>query len=126
MVVIVKGDKKLTVPTSAYNNYYKNAGWIIRNGKKQEKELEDNNSVEKEEKEVIDDVTEETEENSNEDADGSDDEDWDSVMEDEEVEKPLSEMNRQELEDKAASLGVDITGLSTNKQIREAIRNYGK
>lgn len=45
-------------------------------------------------------------------------------MEEEEVEKPLSEMNRQELERKANSLGVDITGLTTNKQIREAIRSY--
>ena len=38
------------------------------------------------------------------------------------VTKPLSEMNRSELEAYAAQLNVDLTGLSSNKQYREAIK----
>ena len=43
-------------------------------------------------------------------------------MQEDDVEKPLSEMNNYELKQKAESLGIDISGLKSNKEIREAIR----
>lgn len=55
--------------------------------------------------------------------DEDDSENWDEVME-EEQEKNLNDMNRSELEKKAASLGVDITDCNNNKQIRERLRSY--
>ncbi len=53
--------------------------------------------------------------------DGSDDE-WENAME--EAEKPLSEMNVEELRAKAASLGIDLAGVNSPKQIRDRIRKY--
>lgn len=49
-------------------------------------------------------------------------ENWDEVLEEIEQKKPLSEMNRYELEQYASELGVSLAGLTTNKQIREAIK----
>ena len=49
-------------------------------------------------------------------------EDWDSIEDDEEVSKPISEMNNAELKEYATKLGIDISGLSSNKQLREAIK----
>lgn len=100
MVVIKKGKKTAKVTKSAYKNFFKGHGWLIDDSGVNE-DIKTNESIE-----------------------DTSDEDWDEVME--EVEKPLSEMNKQELEIKAASLGVNINGLTTNKQIRDAIRNYGK
>lgn len=48
---------------------------------------------------------------------------WDDVL-NEENEKSLSEMNNAELREKAEAMGIDITGLTSNKQIRERIRSY--
>lgn len=97
MVIISKGEKKLKVTKSAYKNFYKHAGWV----------------VEKEKVKVQSVI----------DTDDTSDEEWDEVMaDDEEPTKPLSEMNRAELEEAAKELGVNLVGLSTNKQIREAIK----
>lgn len=113
MVVITKGKKAMTVSRSAYNNFYKQNGWEIANGdNKNEKpeEVIEQETVEKENSQ--DDVT---------------DDDWADIEEEESeeegIEKPLSEMNRQELENKAAELGIDISNAKSNKQLRELIRN---
>lgn len=111
MIVIKKGSKRLKVTKSAYKNFYKNAGW---------KKVSDTET--KVTNEVPVEATEDLTEPSTEDAEviEDDDEDWDE--EDEEPSKPLSEMNRAELEEFAGKLGVSLAGLSTNKQIREAIK----
>lgn len=98
MVIINKGEKKLRVTNKAYDNFYKNSGWAIV------KQLGTNKKadVKKPEKEEQDE--------------------WDNVDEDSDARKPLSDMNRQELEEYAAELGVDLTGLTSNKQFREAIK----
>ena len=54
----------------------------------------------------------------------SEEDEWADVIEEEEFEKPLSEMTRKELEAKAKELGIDLTGLGKTAQIREAIRSY--
>lgn len=95
MVVIGKGSSKLKVTASAYKNFYKHCGWVVKQGSVQTQSVKD------------DEVS---------------DEEWDEVTGEDEPTKPLSEMNRAELEDMAKDLGVSLAGLSTNKQIREAIK----
>lgn len=101
MVVIKKGTNRLKVTNSAYKNFYQYAGWVVEEEKTKKKE--------KPQPEVNNDEVS--------------DEEWDEAMsDDEEPTKPLSEMNRAELEELAKELGVNLAGLSTNKQIREAIK----
>lgn len=105
MVLIKKNNKTMTVPNSAYNNFYKQNGWDIVNGIVEEPV-------------VTDEVTPEEE---------LTDDDWADIEEEEEetagIEKPLSEMNRKELEAKALSLGINISKANSNKEIRELIKN---
>lgn len=88
--------RTLTVPTSAYNNFYKSAGWRITSS-------------------IVNEAAPLTEE----------DDEWAGYDDgaEEEITKPLSEMNRTELEEYAARLGVDLSGLTSNKQYREAIKS---
>lgn len=99
MVRIVKGEKELTVPKNAYDNFYKNAGWTKVGGKKQ-------NGVQPEAVEPADDS------------------EWDEALAEEEQEptKPLSEMSRSELEQLARAKGISLAGLSNTRQIREAVK----
>ena len=100
MIRICKGEgeskKELRVPTAAFKNFYEGAGWQRVNA------TSESTSVETEEDE------------------------WDGYEGDEdsddEFTKPLSEMTRSELEAYAVKLGVDLTGLNSNKQYREAIK----
>lgn len=99
MVVIVKGELKKKVADSAFIEYYRDNGWVVQKS---------NPSVtNKSEKEIK-----------------SEDEEWEEIIKEEELEKPLSEMTRKELEAKANELGIDLTGLGKTAQIREAIRSY--
>ena len=106
MVAIKKGSKRLRVPNSAYENFYKGFGWKL-----------DDVEIKK----TVTNVEETVEElNHAED----DDEDWDSVVEeDEDIEKPLSEMSHNELKKKASSLGINTAGLNS-KQLREKIKSH--
>lgn len=110
MITIKKGNKKLIVSKSGFNEYYRNMGWEIEGGEK--KTTKTSKEPVKEKVEPVEN-TEET----------SDDEDW-SEFEDEvdDSEKPLSEMNKTELKEKAASLGIDISNDYTNNQLREMIK----
>lgn len=100
MIRIQKGEgesrKELKVPAAAFNNFYKGAGW-----------------------QKVDAVPESASMEAEED-------EWDGYEDgeegDDEFTKPLSEMTRPELEAYAAKLGVDLTGLNSNKQYREAIK----
>ena len=95
MVKIVKDGRELTVPKSAYNNFYKNAGWTEVGGKRQLEAVEP-----------------------------ADDSEWDEALAEEEQEptKPLSEMSRSELEQLARKKGISLAGLSNTRQIREAVK----
>lgn len=108
MIRIQKGEgesrKELRVPTAAFNNFYKGAGWQRCDA------APETVSAPVESGEV----------------EGTEEDEWDGYEDgddgDEEVTKPLSEMTRSELEAYAAKLGVDLTGLNSNKQYREAIK----
>ena len=113
MVVITKGHgddgKRLVVPSAAYDNFYKGAGW---------RKVDDNSVVPMKKTKRNVDTAPVSDVNDVDDAD-----EWDGYEDDqEEYTKPLSEMNREELEKYAEKLGVDLTGLSTAKQYREAIK----
>lgn len=94
MVEITKGSGSMEVTYSAYENFYKSAGWVLS--------IKDVSSVT---------GTEGFES----------EEDWDEVLK-EENEKPLSQMNNTELIEKAISLGLKVNGNVSNKQLREMIK----
>ena len=121
MVEIRKGKTVTSVSLSAYNNYFKDSGWELVGG---DEKLPTTTPDVPEVEEVKNDVEE------NVDSDDVSDEDWDEALEEDEelkdndIEKPLSEMNKEELLAKASSLGLNVSENSTNKQIREAIKSF--
>ena len=108
MIKIVKDGHVNEVTLSAFNNYFKSQGWNLAGGDIPPASPGVENVVE-------DNVEEPT------------DEEWDNVLDelkDDEVEKPISEMNKQELISKANSLGLDVSPEMTNKQLRELIKSH--
>lgn len=100
-VEIKKGNKIVSTTEAAYSNFFKSNGWkLVKN---LQPKLAKNET--KEEEPVADN-------------------EWDEVIEEEanEIQKPLSEMNRNELIELANSLGVDVSNLNKNAQLREAIK----
>ena len=100
MLVIKKGKSKMKVAKSAYNNFYKGAGW----------EIDDEVSS------VV--YSSESDENNN----SNEDDEWAGYEDEESVEKDLSEMSHAELKEKAESLGIDTTGMNT-KQLRAKLKS---
>lgn len=115
MVKIAKDGVINIVPMSAFNNYFKSFGWEIvgENYTPPIPVIEDNSPAE-----PIPEKVEDAEQDSDE---------WDEVLDelkDEEAEKPLSEMNKEELLAKAKSMNIDVSKANTNKQLREVIKSY--
>jgi hypothetical protein len=109
MIKIYKGDRVLNVTKAAYDNYYLNSGWQLKKTVENSTEASEN---------IINETVEETVEQPIEH------DEWEeAVNETVEVEKPLSEMNRDELTNKAISMGLDISGVTSNKQLRELIKS---
>lgn len=86
----------MEVAKSAFDNYYKNAGWI-------------------EEVKPLPKASQETDEDWD-----------DALQEEDYGEKPLSQMNNTELIEKAVSLGIDVDANMTNKRLRELIRGASR
>lgn len=110
-VKISKNGMEKEVSVSAFENFFKNSGWEIAGDKKPAT----SQSKKEEKKEVVEEPVE----------NNSDDE-WDEVLEDEEIEKPISEMNKRELLDYAERNGISLAGLNTVNQFRQAIQDYMK
>ena len=111
-VKISKNGMEKEVSVSAFENFFKNSGWEIAGDKKPA------TSQSKKEEKVKEVVEEPVENNS--------DDEWDEVLEDEEIEKPISEMNKKELLDYAENNGISLAGLNTVNQFRQAIQDYMK
>ena len=110
-VKIFKGDMIKEVSVSSYENFFKNSGWEIAGDKKPATSQSKKEEVKKEEP---------VEENNNDD-------EWAEAMEeDEDIEKPLSEMNKKELMEYAEKNGISLAGLSTVAQYRQAIQDFMK
>lgn len=127
-VKIQKMGKTLEVSKASFENFFKNAGWNeageipassnsleALEGSKKSKSINTKANKEKF-----------NQEDSGESGDISNDE-WDEVIEEMEeadfdVQKPISEMNRDELIQFAKEHDISLVGLSKNNQIREAIK----
>lgn len=115
MVRISKGNLVNTVPKSAFDNFFKSQGWKIVGG-----DYTPPVPVEDKPKKVVKEAEVSNDEEINDD-------EWDEALDelsDDEAEKPLSEMNKEELITKATLMGIDISNLTTNKQLREAIKSF--
>lgn len=112
-VKIVKGSKTQEVSQSAFENFFKNSGWEIAGNKP---------AIPQSEKEI--EKVEEENNNTEEDdewAEAMKEEDSEEEIEDEDIEKPLSEMTKKELIKFADEKGISLAGLSTVSQFRQAI-----
>lgn len=105
-IEIIKDGELKKVSKSAFKNFFENAGWV-----------ESNESTQP----IVSNEKQMTEENIDEEI--ADEEIADEAWDDDIDEKPLSEMNRNELISLADRLGVDISGMSKNAQIRDAIKS---
>lgn len=114
MVNITKNGKSLTVSMGAFKDNFKDQGWIISSDNNMEVEADEASTSE--DFETEDDMPEEVEE-----TEEVDESEWDE-LEDEDVEKPISEMSKDELREKAASLGLDVPSNCKVSQLREMVR----
>lgn len=118
-IKIFKNGKTLEVSKSSFENFFRNSGWSEVN-----KNLTSSNhqkSSRKPENKNINN-TKDSELNVKEEASGeSSDDEWAEVLE-EEIQKPITEMNRDELIEFAKANNISLEGLTKNNQFREAIR----
>ena len=118
MLTITKNGKTKVVSESVFKSVFKDSGWSAV-GEQSPTPVISNEQVENNEE----DVNEVVENNEDENVeDEIPDEEWDEVVAEEEVEKPLSEMNREEMLAKAKELKIAVTKNMTNKELREAIK----
>ena len=141
-VNIYKRDKSQRVPLRAYEKQYAPAGWSLEDEKPIENSAEgdDSQKITPEDEKLQKDGESEgsQSEGSNPDLDGAgndndgdgdndgdndEDDDEDDFDIEELEEKPLSELSVPELRALAAHKGVDITGLTSAKKLREAIKD---
>ena len=112
MVKIAKGNMTNVVPQASFENFFKNNGWEVVDEKSATpSKIENKKQIEEVKEEKQEEVVQAPE---------STDEEWDEAIE-EEFEKPISEMSKAELREKAKSFDIDVTGLTSN-QLRDAIR----
>jgi hypothetical protein len=118
-VEISRGKEKRVVSMSSYKNFFKSAGWKLAGeipATSQSIEKVEKKKETKKEEKVEEPVKDE----------------WDEVLSDEEVEdddeaeKPISEMTKKEMQEYAEKKGISLAGLSTASQYRQAIQNYMK
>lgn len=114
-IKIVKGSKTQEVSQSAFENFFKNSGWEIAGNKPATPQSEKEKEVEK-----VEEENNNTEED-DEWAEAMKEEDSEEEIEDEGIEKPLSEMTKKELIKFADEKGISLAGLSTVSQFRQAI-----
>lgn len=108
MLNISKDGKVLKVTETAFKEYYKDFGWVPK-------------ATENVAKEPAEDTNEEAvEENPIEENPIEENDDWNDI-EEEEVEKPISNMSKDELIAYANEHGINIDGINRTSQIREAI-----
>ena len=125
-IEIFKNGEKRKVSKSAFENFFKDSGWVEVGKTPASSSLDSYQVVEKSDNKVKSkvDIEEDKFEASDESNESFEDE-WDEVLseeEDEEIEKPISEMNKEELIAYAKKHDISLAGLSKVSQYREAIR----
>lgn len=96
MVTIAKAEKTLIVPDTAYETIYAPAGWTIKGSKKNASAEEETSSAEVSASEEL--------------------------TPEELLEKPLEDLNFEELKTVADYLGLEVEGQKSSKKLREAIK----
>lgn len=117
MIKIRKGSKTLLIPAGAYDTIYAPAGW----------EKEDNTAKAVEEPQKVEETPEPLEDVPEEESDEELDEEGEDVeyVDPEELnEKPLEELDFEELKILAEYLGINTKGLKSKKEVREAIKKF--
>ena len=123
LIKIYKGDKSMLIPAGAYKYQYAPAGWLIE-GKSHIKNESDHMHMEEikppvvpEENSLEDEYEKESEEEMEEESEETEDKEIQDIEE-----KPLSELTVPELRLLAEHKGIDITGLTSAKKLRDAIK----
>lgn len=123
-ITITKNNQTKRVSKGSFEDYFKNAGWVEAgknpaSSNSQEAQEEPSNKKVINNKEEDKDVIPEAPGDSEKD-------EWDEVLEDEEedeeIHKPIAEMNREELIKFAKDNNISLAGLTKNNQFKEAIR----
>ena len=117
MLTITKNGRTKKVSESVFKSVFKDSGWLVV-GEQSPTPVISNEQVENNEE--VNEVVENNEDENVEDE--IPDEAWDEAVAEEEVEKPLSEMNREEMLAKAKELKITAVKSMTNKELREAIK----
>ena len=124
-ITITKNNQIKKVPKKTFEDYFKNAGWVeagknpaSSNSQEAQEEPSNKKVINNKEKDKV--VIPEAPGDSEKD-------EWDEVLEDEEEEdeeihKPIAEMNREELIKFAKDNNISLAGLTKNNQFKEAIR----
>ena len=119
MVTIERAGHVLTVTQGAFKALYRPMGYVIVGTKG---EPEASPSPDEVTTPPADEDGSEDDQTSEEDEVQDDDEDTDENQDDEDLEeKPLSEMNFKELKSYAKRQGINVNGMSSKKEVREAI-----
>lgn len=113
MVKIMKGSKVLVVPGGAYRDVYASSGWVLAEAEAAPKPQKPEAKPPKKEPEQVPEEVE-------------DDENVEYVDPEELLEKPLEELDYEELKILAEYLGIDTTGMRNSKSIRSAIKKANK
>lgn len=131
LIEIVKGNKKQLVSKGSFENFFKDNGWKVAgkipassDSQKAQNKLEKEDAI----KTTVSEENPEIEPSTDSNESSTDDE-WDEVLQeesDEEVEKPISEMTRNELIEYANKNDISLAGLNKTNQFREAIREAMK
>lgn len=109
MVKIKKGKLTLTVPAGAVRKYI-SAGWELANGSKLTR------------KSVTPTLTDPMENGGQSEDEETSDEDVEYVDPEELAQKPLNELDREELRILAEFKGIDVSEITSTKQLRAALR----
>lgn len=113
MVRMRKNKLELTIPAGSVRKY-KKAGWELAEELKDSSDLEDIENV-------TENVDSQLPESNTEDDDSEDDEDVEYIDPEDLVNKPLEELDRDELKILAEYKGIDTTGLKSTKKLKAAI-----
>lgn len=129
MIIVEKNKKRMSIPAGALKKF-KNAGWTPLDELQENPDVEDEDiTINTDEPETDEDEDSEDTEDDSEgedddegDEDSDEDEDLDETIE-ELLEKPLNDLNKEELITLAEYKGLDVDELKTAKQLRNALRD---
>ena len=121
MIKVCKGNKSLLIPAGAYKHQYAPHGWTISNDVKPKSEDFDQHSKNMPGAEVTDENGDQTSPQGDLNT-GDEDEEVEYVDPEELATKPLDELDRDELTILAEYKGLDVSTLTTKKQLKEALR----